>query len=147
MLYLYGDHGILYSAVDGRNVSESFVVQLNSLGFAERTKQTGDPDGSYCVTPDMPYENKTAGGRPVSELIKFYDIEDMDCYVYTAERYLNGVRVRGAYVDLSSPLMGDFRTTQAFEFADAEILIFPNNDTTNTGGLLVSYHYKYAIKI
>lgn len=146
VLYLYGDHAILYSAINGANVSDSFVVQLNSVGFAERVKRTDDPDKTYCVTPNTPFENVTAGGKPYSQLISYYDIKDMDCYVYTATKYINGVKIRGAYVDLSSPLMGDFRTTQGYEFADSEIEIFPNNDTTNTGGLLVSYHYKYAFR-
>lgn len=144
ILYLYGGRAELYSAVDGVNVTDSLMLAMESVGIAERTKIVPQNTAQHCITPDDPLANKTLGGRPVSPIRSYYSIENMDCYVWTEEKIIEGVKVRGAYVNLSSPLAGDFRMTQAYEFADSEIEIFPNNETTHTAGKVISYHYLYG---
>lgn len=146
VLYLYGNHGTLYSAIGGKNRSDSFFVTIKSVGLAERLKVVPQNPRDSCITPDEPFAEKTPGDRFVSPIVKFADASNFDCYMWTETKNISGVEVRGAYINVTTPDLPGYYGIQAFEFAAEEFEIVPSNDTTNTNGLLVSYHYLYATR-
>lgn len=152
VLHLYGYYGSLFSAVGGNIRSDSLRIDLESVGTAERNKiaegAPWDHDVSTCITPDNPFDPFTSGknSKKASEILpdRWFNSSLMDCYAWTDEKVVDGVRIRGAYVRSTSSIMPSFELFQSYEFADKSLTIFPNNDTTYTNGTVLTYEYVYV---
>jgi len=139
-----GLSGTMSSAVNGQVQPTSINVTITTSHVVERIKNSTDSIPNCNVPTGLdtsPYDTRDHGGSPVATGIQFIELEEYDCYGYSASRVSGGVKIDGIYFILTNSTQPDFKYHIAFEVSNGTHYEFPNNDTTHTNGVIYSYKW------
>ena len=145
VLTLFGDHGYLDSAYQGVVYPDSLRIDLALAGVYERNKTLYSQAYPYtCAIPRgfaaHPNDTERNGG-PVAPIIRSWNMDEMDCYMYNYENVINDTKIRGIGGRYSHPATPNLYFVLSYEFAEKEIKVLASENTTFTKGELYYYHW------